>query len=181
MEMEGHHTEGDLVVYGMHGKCKVVAIESRTVGSETLTFYKLEPVKNWIAKPARKEPAIWVPVKSAVAQGLRNPLQTDQLEEIHSILSSREYFFTGTDPWHTTQSKLESTIRSEGAVGLAKAVSFLFVLRKRVAVPSSDMNKFWELCLRLLLREICDITQETSKVAEERITKLMRSKLLPDQ
>lgn len=172
--------EGDLVVYGMFGKCRVLSVESRSIGGETQDFYKLEPVRHWIGKPTRKEPAIWVPVKSAESQGLRSPLAEEALDAMNAILSSREYYFTLGEAWHVIYPQLDAAIRTEGATGLAKVVSYLFVLRKRVTVPSSDMNKFWENTLRLLLREICDLTQETSKQAEERIIKLMKPKLQPD-
>lgn len=176
------HTVGSTVVYGLHGKCKVVAIESKTMGDQTLALYKLEPIRGGIAKPAssKREPAIWVPLTTASQLGLRTPMTESHLEAINSILSNREYYFSTDESWHIVHPKLEAVIRTEGAMGLAKVYSYLYVLRKRLVVVSGEINRFWETVGRLLLREICDLTQETQKPAEERINKLMRSKLLPD-
>ena len=38
------YTCGDLVVYGVHGVCRITELEQRTVDRKRLTYYVLEPL-----------------------------------------------------------------------------------------------------------------------------------------
>lgn len=171
---------GSTVIYGMHGKCNVLAVETKKVGEQYIRFYKLEVQKSALSRSTRPEPAIWLPVDSAKDRGLRNPINREQAEEALKILSSREYYFPIQENWSQTHSVLESCIRSEGNIGLAKVASYLHVLKKRMIVPTSEVNKFSEQVNKLLFRELSEILSEPIKSLEQRISKGMRQKLLPD-
>jgi RNA polymerase-interacting CarD/CdnL/TRCF family regulator len=174
------YSPGSSVVYAMHGRCNVISVESREVGGETIRFYKLEVQRSPLSRSTRKDPAIWLPVSAAREKGLRDPLSASNLDAIYTILGSREYYFSAAENWGQILPKLEFAIRTEGAAGLAKVVSYLHVLRKREIVLSTEIVRFEEQIRRLLTREISEITQETARIIEERFTKLLRNKTLPD-
>jgi RNA polymerase-interacting CarD/CdnL/TRCF family regulator len=171
---------GSSVIYAMHGKCSVLGIEVRLQNGNPIEFYKLEVKKSAFSRSNRNDPAIWVPVLHARERGLRAPMNKEEAENAVKILGSREYFFKLTEPWHLVSSLLESTVRLEGGVGLAKAASFLFVLRRKQVVPSSEVIKLQENVNRLLFRELSEALNEPLRILEEKINKSIRVKLIPD-
>jgi RNA polymerase-interacting CarD/CdnL/TRCF family regulator len=172
---------GSVVVYATHGKCLVTAVETRALAGETTRFYKLEVQKSALSRSTRQEPAIWVPVSTAKARGIRPPMSTEDVENAFQILSSREYYLSSQDAWHISQSKIEALVRNEGSIGLAKALSFLFVLKKKQVVPYPEVNRLNETIQRQFTKEISELTGETIKSIEERMGKAMKNKLLADQ
>jgi len=180
---EGTQTEflpGTSVIYAMHGKCHVLGVEVRSLGEESILFYKLEIKKSSFSRTHKQETAIWVPVANAKDRGLRTPMTREEAESAMKILLSREYYFKIQESWTVLQHQLETTIRQEGGIGLAKAASFLFVLRKKQIVPSSEVIKLQETVHKLLFREMSDALDIPPRILEEKVQKGFRSKLLPD-
>lgn len=171
---------GAVVVYGFHGKCQVAGIENRTISGRDVPFYRLEVQKSPLSRSSRPEPAIWLPVNTAGTQGLRTPMDRVQAEQALAILESREYYFPLSESWSTLQSKLESCLRAEGHLGLAKVYGFLQVLKKRQIVLSTEVSRFYENVSRLFMRELSEALNEPYRSLEVRITKLLRNKLHPD-
>ena len=167
---------GAAVIYGLHGKCKVAGIEDRIVGEAAVPFYKLEVQKSSLSRSARQEPAIWIPVGSAADRGVRPPMSTRQAEAALDVLMSKEYYFPLGENWPQTQAKLENCIRTEGGIGLAKAYSFLFVLKKKLVVLSAEANKFMESVQKMLMRELTEALHRTPRSVEEQISKGLRAK-----
>jgi RNA polymerase-interacting CarD/CdnL/TRCF family regulator len=168
------------VIYALHGKCMVAGIETRTVGGQTLRFYKLEVQKSALSRSQRHEPAIWVPVNSAREQGLRMPITAEDAEAVLRVLASREYFFQTNESWSAILPKLETTIRIEGAIGMAKVLSYLFVLKRKQVVPAPEVNRLYENVSKLLLRELSEVLNKPIRALEDQIAKGFRQKLLPD-
>jgi RNA polymerase-interacting CarD/CdnL/TRCF family regulator len=171
---------GMSIIYGLHGKCTITGIESRSHDGKEIRFYKLEVQRSNLSRSSRREPAIWVPISTAKEKGLRLPLSKDEADDVMNVLSSREYYFPVNEPWSASQLKLETSVRLEGAIGLAKAASFLHVLKRRQVVPSSDLLRLQESVNKLLIRELSEALGEQPKVLEDKIAKLMRQKLNPD-
>jgi RNA polymerase-interacting CarD/CdnL/TRCF family regulator len=171
---------GDSVIYGMHGKCNLTGIEYRSVAGETIQFYKLEVQKSALSRSTRQEPAIWVPVNAAIERGMRAPLTSTQADEIFKLMATREYYFNAAEAWTSMQPKLEATIRAEGAIGMAKVLSYLFVLKKKQIVPTPEVSRLWESLNKLLMRELSEATGDSIRALEEKTTKLMRPKLFAD-
>jgi RNA polymerase-interacting CarD/CdnL/TRCF family regulator len=172
---------GSVVVYAMHGKCTISAVETRALAGETLRLYKLEVQKSALSRSTRQEPAIWVPVSSAKVRGIRSPMSTEDVEKAFQILSTREYYLSSNEAWHISQSKIEALVRTEGSIGIAKALSFLFVLKRKQVVPYPEVNRLNETIQKQFAKEISELTGETIKSIEERIAKAMKNKLLADQ
>jgi RNA polymerase-interacting CarD/CdnL/TRCF family regulator len=168
---------GTEVIYAMHGKCSLSAIETRTVGGESIQFYKLEVQKPALSRSTRQEPAIWVPVNSARERGMRAPMDKDTAEAVLKTLTSREYYFPLGEAWTAIVPKLEACIRNEGGVGMAKVSSYLFVLGRKQVVATPEVNRLSETVNKLMYRELSEATGESIRSLEERVAKGMRQKL----
>jgi len=106
------------------------------------------------------------------------------LEAAHAAiaaLQSREYYFSTSEAWLQVYPKVEALIRNEGGVGLAKAYSYVYVLKNRQIVPSAEVQKFFESTNRQLMKELSEALHETPRAIEEKIAKGLRSKLAADQ
>lgn len=175
---------GSEVIYGLHGRCAITSIETKQVGGENISFYRLEPlIKNPIVKTTtKKDRAILLPVAGARKRGLRHPIgaQTD-VDSIHEILGNKETYFELDAHWREVLPKLEACINAEGAIGLAKVLSFVHVRRAHHVVPPSDLVKFHESIQKLLAREISEVVGQTVGVVEEDIDRRLKAKLRPDQ
>ena len=55
-------------------------------------FYKLEVQKSPLSRSNRFEPAIWVPVATAKARGIRAPMTLADLDQAFEIFASREHY-----------------------------------------------------------------------------------------
>ena len=176
----GEFAPQSTVIYALHGKCLITGIENRTIGAQTLRFYKLEVQKSALSRSSRQEPAIWVPVASARDQGLRAPLTADEADTVLKTLSSREYFFQINESWSSIMPKLETCIKVEGGIGMAKVMSYLFVLKKKQVVPTPEVARFYENVSKLLLRELSEILNKPIRALEDQIARGFRQKLLPD-
>lgn len=171
---------GSIVMYPMHGRCLVQAVELRLIDGKPIHFYKLEVQRSTLSRSTRPEPAIWLPVQSARERGLRAPIGADNAVAVMAVLMSREYYFQINEPWSSVQPKLENIIRQEGAIGLAKAMSYTHVLIKKQIVPPSELIRFHENLSRLLFRELSEALNEQIKTLEEKVARGLRQKLLPD-
>lgn len=176
----GEFQPGSTVIYGLHGRCTLISIEQREVSGQKLRFYRLELQKSPLSRSSRKEPAIMVPVESARERGLRAPMNKEEAEAAIRVLASREYYFELTLPWATVLPKLENTARTEGAIGLAKVASYLYVLKRKQLVPSAEVNRMQESIWKMLLREITDAIEKPAREVEDQINRGLRQKLLPD-
>jgi len=171
---------GATVIYALHGKCQLVSIETRQIKDQAIRFYKLAVQKSALSRSTRQEPAIWLPVSSACERGLRIPVDKDTSKSVIEALTNREYYFQTNEPWSVIQPKVEASIRNEGAIGLAKAMSYLHVLKKKLVVLPSEIVRFQETVQKLLFRELSEALGEPIRILEERVAKGMRQKLIPD-
>lgn len=168
---------GDTVIYSTYGKCLLASIENKNVGNEVIPFYKLEIQRSTFSRSAKQDPAIWVPVSDGSKKGLRSPMTSAEAEVIFQILSNQEYYFSIDSSWGLVHPQLETTLRGEGAVGLAKVFSYLFVVTRKQIVPPSTTQRFFELIQKLLVRELSEAWQISIRATEEKIHKAARQKL----
>lgn len=70
--------QGDFVVYGMHGVCRILGLEVQRIGRNSVEYYVLEPVKHTGDR-------YYVPTQNAVAVSKMKPLlNKEQLDELLS-------------------------------------------------------------------------------------------------
>lgn len=174
-------TVGAEVIYGLHGKCTVTAIENRSIGGVESPYFRLEVVRSPLSRSARQSPAIWVPF-NAVTRGLLRPQASrEQAETAMGLLQNREYYLPIQTEWRTAAPQLEKMIEREGLSGLAKAFSYLFCLRKKFHTLQPEQQKMMDSVQRALLRELSEILQLTPRDLEDQISKGMRGKSSFDQ
>ncbi|MGE0617063.1 MAG: hypothetical protein AB7P04_15640 [Bacteriovoracia bacterium] len=176
----GEFAPGTEVIYGFHGRCSIEAIENRNIGDQAIRFYKLQVQKPTLSRSKKSDPAIWLPVDSARRRGLRMPMTVEAATQIFAILGNREYYFSVETPWTKIHSQLEQTIFEEGALGLAKVMSFLFILKSRQIVPSPEVIRFSEMIHKQLVRELAETLQDQMKPIEDKIASLLKNKLKAD-
>ncbi len=172
---------GSTVIYGLHGKCNIAAIEQKMINGEAVSFYKLEMAKSTLSRSKKSDPAIWIPVASAKDRGVRLASTPEQVEAALQVIDGREYFLNLKDNWQVNYPKIEALIRDEGLMGLAKAFSFLSVLKNKQVVTHSEVNRALEKVQTLLLRELTEALGLQNKDLDPRIQKGIKQKLLADQ
>lgn len=173
---------GDEVSYGLHGKCVITGIETKTLGANEVSFYQIRVLKNPITAkvPGKHEPSILIPVDTAPAKGLRHLMTKTDAETILKLLSEPDYHFELNGNWLAKQKLLEDVIRKEGAIGLAKVVGHVYVLLKQDAVPPSQVSRFYDNVYRIFLRELADAMDSTPKDIEPIVNRALRNKLSKD-
>ena len=76
--------QGSLVVYGMHGVCKILGMEVRRIDRNSVESYVLEPVK-------QSGDRYYVPLQNATAVSKMRPLlSTEQLDALLSSLEASQ-------------------------------------------------------------------------------------------
>jgi RNA polymerase-interacting CarD/CdnL/TRCF family regulator len=178
----GGFEEGAAVVYGIHGRAQVAEIIIKNVGSKNLSFYRIQIQKNSIngIKTPKKDSSILIPVNSARKNGLRGLMSTDEAERALAILNGRDYYYSLQSHFHIMVPQLEAAATTEGGLGLAKVVSYLYTLKNRQVVASSEVSKTYDLYSKVLFRELAEVLNTTIKDIEDRTTKGLKSKLLAD-
>jgi CarD family transcriptional regulator len=78
---------GDKAVYPAHGVAEVVGIETREISGNKQTFYILKVLDTGMR--------IMVPTRNADAVGLREVITRSEVQEVYSILKSREVAVEG--------------------------------------------------------------------------------------
>jgi RNA polymerase-interacting CarD/CdnL/TRCF family regulator len=176
---------GDSVSYGLHGKCVILAIETKDLESGPVSFYQIRAIKNPIAaknpmRVSKSEPHILVPMDTAHKTGLRALMRKEEAENVLKLLSEPDYHYEMDLPWVSKQKMLEEVIRKEGPTGLAKVVGHLYVLIKRDAVPPTPVLRFYESVYRILSRELAEVLGIASKEMETLLNRTLKIKLSAD-
>ena len=91
--------QGSLVVYGMHGVCKILGTEIRRVDRSSVEYYVLEPVK-------QSEDRYYVPSQNPVAMSKMRPLLNK--EQLDALLSSPE---VSQNAWITDENQRKQRYR----------------------------------------------------------------------
>ena len=180
MTIETDFTIGTTVIYGTHGKCVVKGIEAREINGDVIPFYKLEVQKPALSRSTKAEPSIWLPVSAAPVRGLREPLNADSASTVLEILASPEYFFPLSEAWASVFPRLEKTICSEGAIGLAKVFSYLAGLERKLLILPIEAARYEETIRKLFLRELAEALGQQIKATEDQVTKLLRKKVITE-
>jgi len=91
--------QGSLVVYGMHGVCKILGMEIRRVDRSSVEYYVLEPVK-------QSEDRYYVPSQNQAAVSKMRPLLSR--EQLDALLSSPE---VAKNAWITDENQRKQRYR----------------------------------------------------------------------
>lgn len=72
---------GDMVLYGMHGVCKIAAIEERKVDRKMIEYYVLEPLD-------QSDSRFYIPTQNQTAVSKLRPMLTQQ--ELDTLLHTND-------------------------------------------------------------------------------------------
>lgn len=90
---------GELVVYGMHGVCRVVSEEERLVDKKRLNYLALEPLSNGNSR-------FLVPTQNAAAMAKLQPILSK--EELEAMITSED---VKTGEWIREENQRKQTYR----------------------------------------------------------------------
>lgn len=91
--------QGSLVVYGIHGVCRILGTEIRRVDRSSVEYYVLEPVK-------QSEDRYYVPSQNPAAVSKMRPLLSK--EQLDALLSSSE---VAKDAWIADENQRKQRYR----------------------------------------------------------------------
>ncbi len=144
---------GDLVAYPTHGVARVVAIESKTVGTASLEVYHLEARGTGLK--------IIVPVTKAAENGMR-PLATEtDIEDMMEILRDHEVP-TDRQTWNRRHRGFMEKIRTGSLFEVAEVFRDLALLRT-TKVLSHGEKQMLRTARDLLAGELAVVRGQTSE------------------
>lgn len=132
---------GDLVVYGIHGVCRIAQQEERIVDKKTVTYLALEPVGQGGSR-------YLVPTYNAAAMSkLRHILSKEELEELIGAETIHE------DCWICDENLRKQTYRELINSGdCTKLIQMVYTLYRHKATQAAAGRKF-HMCDENFLRD----------------------------
>lgn len=132
---------GDRVLYGIHGVCEIVDIESKKFGSKTSEYYVLQPVEQAGSQ-------YYVPTQNqAAVEKMRPVLTRDELDRILNSADVRE------DAWIFDENQRKQTyshlITSGDRTALIRMVHTIHRHKKQQAITGKRLH----LCDENFLRD----------------------------
>ena len=131
---------GDLVVYGMHGVCKIVSQEVRRVNRNSVDYYVLEPMNHTADR-------YYVPTQNAVAVSKMKPLLNK--EQLDMLISSPE---TTLNVWiedeNQRKQKYRELITSSDRAALLAMVRALHIHKENLKAQERRLHMCDENFLR---------------------------------
>ena len=125
---------GELVVYGMHGVCRVVSEEERLVDKKRLNYLALEPLSNGNSR-------FLVPTQNAAAMAKLQPILSK--EELEAMITSEN---VKTGEWIREENQRKQTYRELiGSGDRKKIMRMVHTLYRHKADQSASGRKI-HLC-----------------------------------
>lgn len=132
---------GDQVVYGIHGVCKIIDIETKRLGGQTTEYYVLEPMDQSNAK-------YYVPTQNKAATAKLHPMITQ--EELTDILQSPQLH---DDNWIKDENQRKQVYRNLITSGdRAALIRMVHALHKQKVSQAAAGRKL-HLCDESFLRD----------------------------
>ena len=164
---------GDMVVYGIHGVCQVVDIESRVVDRKTVEYYVLSPVGQQDAK-------FYVPTHNPAAVAKMRKVLTK--EEINRLLESEA---VKEDNWIPNEAVRKETYRQiisrADCVELIRMIRALYIHKQEQLAAGKKFHQCDEAFMRDAERLIRSELQEVLHIPQEQIGEYIRSKVETNQ
>ena len=132
---------GDRVVYGIHGVCSVLGLETRLVDRKMVEYYVLEPLE----QPGAR---YYVPTQNQAAVAKLRPILTR--DKLDSLLCSGD---TGSDVWITDENQRKQRYRELiTSTDLVALICMVRTLHRQKAALLASGRKF-HLCDENFLRD----------------------------
>lgn len=131
----------DLVVYGIHGVCRIADVEEKNIDGKKVSYYVLVPEDQTGAK-------FYVPIHNAAAVAKLRPLLTK--EALEALLRSKE---VRQDAWITDESKRKQ--RYKELIGSGERAAIISMVRALHIQKDQQMaaGRKFHLCDENFLRD----------------------------
>jgi len=164
---------GDRVVYGIHGVCQVVDIESRMIDRKTVEYYVLQPVGQGDAK-------FYVPTQNPTAVAKMRKVLTKA--EINQMLESEE---VKADSWIPNEAIRKETYRQiisrADCVELIRMIRALYIHKQEQLAAGKKFHQCDEAFMRDAERLIRSELVEVLEIPQEQVADYIRSKVEANQ
>lgn len=164
---------GDQVVYGIHGICRIAALENRSVGGKTIRYYVLKP-------KSEKGAVFYVPADNAAAVcKMRRLLSQQELEALLKSPEARE------STWIADENQRKLLYRELISSGdRARLVSMVGSLYRHKETQAASGRKF-HLCDENFLRDaeklLCGEFSEVLQIPGEMVGAYIRRTMELDE
>lgn len=160
---------GDRVVYGIHGVCRVVDVESRVIDRKTVEYYVLEPAGQEDAK-------FYVPTRNPAAVAKMRKVLTK--EEINQMLESEE---VKADSWIPNEAvrkeKYREILSRADCMELIRMIRALYIHKQDQLAAGKKFHQCDENFMRDAERLIRSELVEVLDIPKEQIGEYIRSKV----
>lgn len=150
---------GDLAVYPAHGVGKIEGIEKKDIGGHHQEFYIMRILEN--------DMKIMIPVGNAVAVGLRQLIDHQEIPRVYEILQTRKISVDGAT-WNRRYREYMEKIKTGSIYELAEVLRDLCVLREDKDLSFGE-RKMLDTARNLLVREISIAQGVSAEQAEKAI------------
>jgi CarD family transcriptional regulator len=151
---------GDMAVYPAHGVGKIESIETRDVGDKRQAFYVIRIVESNMI--------IMIPTVSSDSVGLRAIIESDQVDEIYTILKERDVTIE-TQPWNQRYRTYMEKIKTGSVYEIAQVLRDLYILKVDKTLSFGE-RKMMDTAQNLLVKEISIANCSNEDVVVENIS-----------
>ena len=150
---------GDMAVYPAHGVGKIEAIENRSVGELSQSFY--------VIKIMETNMIIMIPTESSDNVGLRAIIKSEEVDKIYTILKERDITIE-SQPWNQRYREYMEKIKTGSVYEIASVLRDLYLLKEDKALSFGE-RKMMDTAQGLLIKEISIANEINEDSVEESI------------
>jgi CarD family transcriptional regulator len=148
---------GEYVVCPGHGVGQILDIEEKAMGNSTSTYYIIKILANGMT--------VMVPTESET--GVRGLVQTDDIEQVYSLLSDHDIKIDSST-WNRRYREFSNKIKTGSVIEIAEVLRQLFLLKNKKALSFGE-KKMLDQCRELLAQEISIKNQIDKNMINEKI------------
>ena len=159
---------GQYVVYPSHGVGKINAIDTQTIGEETLEMFVMYFEK--------EKMTLRVPVDKAILVGVRGLSHPDEIAKAMKTLKGKARVKRAM--WSRRAQEYEQKINSGDLIALAEVVRDLHRNDDQREQSYSE-RQLYEAALERLTREVAAVDREGEDAAQSKICEILDSRVVP--
>jgi CarD family transcriptional regulator len=162
MQQELPFAIGDKAVYPAHGVAEVTGIEKHQVGGDEQTFYILRILDNGVK--------VMIPTG---ANGLREIMSTDEVEEVFEVLKEKEISVESTT-WNRRYREYKDKIDSGDPKQIAEVLRDLYLLKNDKDLSFGE-RKMLDTAKALLVKELSIAREIDEDEVEAQFTQIFHA------
>ena len=143
--MQGMFKIGDRAVYPAQGVTEIQGIETKDICGNQEIFYVLKVLDT--------EKRIMVPVNKVRSVGLREVIDSDEVEEVYNVLRKRGCPID-TQTWNRRYRKYVDKIKTGSVFDVAEVLRDLYLMKYEKPLSFGE-RKMLDVARNLLIKELC--------------------------